>query len=385
VSSEADLLAAICAAPDDDGPRLVYADWLIEHDQAARGELIAVQCELARLAEDDPRATRLRERERAIMSDPDSAAFVDPFRAVVHDPRASVTFTRGMVEHLTVRSIGHLARAADRIFAIAPIRSITVGPTGSGSELVALCAMPQLARVERLQLARLFIDDHGAELLAGAGPRVARLQQLVLADNRIGPPGAAALAQSPWLAPLRGLDLSSNPIGVRGAQAISASASLAKLAALDLFACALGAEGTAALVAGTKLVSLRSLRLAGNDLGDEGAAAISIWPRLAELVRLDLSANGIGDPGANALAASRFAARLEMLDLRGNVITGEGAGELARSPHFTALRQLGLLAKNRIVSRMSVSKGMIRKKRMIPVKVREMHSMFHFRDGVEIV
>ena len=53
--SDAAFLDAILAHPDDDGPRLVYADWLDEQGQAARAEFIRVQCELARLGEADPR------------------------------------------------------------------------------------------------------------------------------------------------------------------------------------------------------------------------------------------------------------------------------------------------------------------------------------------
>ena len=42
------LLATVCAQPEDDAPRLVYADWLDEHSQPERAEFIRVQCELAR-------------------------------------------------------------------------------------------------------------------------------------------------------------------------------------------------------------------------------------------------------------------------------------------------------------------------------------------------
>jgi uncharacterized protein (TIGR02996 family) len=41
-ASEAELLAAVYAAPDDDGPRLVYADWLAERGDP-RGEFIQLQ------------------------------------------------------------------------------------------------------------------------------------------------------------------------------------------------------------------------------------------------------------------------------------------------------------------------------------------------------
>ena len=42
------LLADILASPDDDTPRLVYADWLMDNGDPLRGEFIALQCQLAR-------------------------------------------------------------------------------------------------------------------------------------------------------------------------------------------------------------------------------------------------------------------------------------------------------------------------------------------------
>src|SRR5262245_46053167 len=57
----------IVANPDDDAPRLVYADWLDEHGDPHRAEFIRAQCERARLDADDPRADRLLRRERALL------------------------------------------------------------------------------------------------------------------------------------------------------------------------------------------------------------------------------------------------------------------------------------------------------------------------------
>ena len=56
MSTEAAILRAVCDQPDDDTPRLVYADWLEDYaaytpDPAAAGtraEFIRVQVELAR-------------------------------------------------------------------------------------------------------------------------------------------------------------------------------------------------------------------------------------------------------------------------------------------------------------------------------------------------
>jgi uncharacterized protein (TIGR02996 family) len=39
-------LRAVCEHPDDDRPRLIFADWLDEHGDP-RGEFIRLQCALA--------------------------------------------------------------------------------------------------------------------------------------------------------------------------------------------------------------------------------------------------------------------------------------------------------------------------------------------------
>lgn len=48
------LLRAVFTTPEDDTARLVLADFLEENDQPARAALIRVQCELERVATDDP-------------------------------------------------------------------------------------------------------------------------------------------------------------------------------------------------------------------------------------------------------------------------------------------------------------------------------------------
>jgi uncharacterized protein (TIGR02996 family) len=42
-------LAAICAQPDEDMPRLAFADWLDEHGEHDRAEFVRVQVALAAL------------------------------------------------------------------------------------------------------------------------------------------------------------------------------------------------------------------------------------------------------------------------------------------------------------------------------------------------
>lgn len=49
MDTQAGLLAAICSHPDDDTPRLIFADYLDENGQPERAEFIRVQCEIAKL------------------------------------------------------------------------------------------------------------------------------------------------------------------------------------------------------------------------------------------------------------------------------------------------------------------------------------------------
>src|SRR5262245_9632541 len=59
-------LRAIKEQPDDDGPRLIFADWLEERGDP-RGEFIRLQCALARTDEDDPRRADLIRREQELL------------------------------------------------------------------------------------------------------------------------------------------------------------------------------------------------------------------------------------------------------------------------------------------------------------------------------
>src|SRR5262245_13423738 len=62
------MLRAIVDSPDDDRPRLLYADWLEEQGDPERADFIRVQCSLASLAESDPRRPELRQREAALLN-----------------------------------------------------------------------------------------------------------------------------------------------------------------------------------------------------------------------------------------------------------------------------------------------------------------------------
>lgn len=101
-------VADIAAKPDDDLPRLVYADWLEEHGQADRAALIRVQCEVARTSDhirwgdgeddvaDNPRYFMLREQEKTLLRSTDPEMY--NLYHVACWPPSRFQFRRGFLE-----------------------------------------------------------------------------------------------------------------------------------------------------------------------------------------------------------------------------------------------------------------------------------------------
>jgi uncharacterized protein (TIGR02996 family) len=103
MSTEAAFIEAIGADPDDDAPRLVYADWLDDHGQADRAEFIRAQVALAsRENQADDESRRLKVRVAALLEAHFATwtAELGPFDR----KRVEVGFDRGFPELLTVRS-----------------------------------------------------------------------------------------------------------------------------------------------------------------------------------------------------------------------------------------------------------------------------------------
>ena len=82
--------------PRDDAPRLIYADWLDDHDDPARAAFIRVQCELARMPGEGRRA-ELEAQERELLK-ANRAAWLGPLDRELH--YGHCTFRRGFPEDL---------------------------------------------------------------------------------------------------------------------------------------------------------------------------------------------------------------------------------------------------------------------------------------------
>jgi uncharacterized protein (TIGR02996 family) len=355
---EAAFLDRVCADPDDDAPRLIFADWLDERGDP-RGEFIRVQLALAQLSVGDPRRTALGDREAGLLAR-FHKAWSDPLRGIA----GWAEFRRGFVETVNVEARTFLLKAAD-LFCLAPVRHVRF--LDVGSSLDRLADSPQLARLTALTIYAQHIDDRLTRALADS-PHLAKLRALNVGRNRIGDRGVERLAWSPKFRRLTALDVSDNTVGDAGARAVAESSNLANLETLELrrnelTRAGLGYLCSSAVLAGLRhlglaqnhvraprdwtppgggVVLLSSLDLTENGLTEDAVPMLTGLPGLDELARLDLGHNEVGSGGATTLAGWPGAGRLRTLRLADNRIGDDGARSLARSAYLHQLADLDL-------------------------------------------
>lgn len=119
---ERSLLAAVAADPDDDEPRIVYADWLQQAGDP-RGELIAVQCAL-----DRGRTAELVAIERALL-ERHEAEWLAGAGLTAGEGRLQ----RGFIERVDT-SAARVAATIDRIVELPCLRSLRTAVDGGGNE-----------------------------------------------------------------------------------------------------------------------------------------------------------------------------------------------------------------------------------------------------------
>ena len=121
------LQSAVLENPDDDLPRLVFADWLDENGDPERARFIRAQIALATVAEWDPQAVALQ-RTRAEWDSSEAKARELPglsFDRGVHWPERA-PFRRGFASSIQAPMLRALQFEMPRLLAAAPIERLGV-------------------------------------------------------------------------------------------------------------------------------------------------------------------------------------------------------------------------------------------------------------------
>jgi uncharacterized protein (TIGR02996 family) len=343
-------LQAIIANPDDDAPRLIYADWLDEHGQSERAEFIRAQIELARPPAPRTR-TRRRELERRVKALWKRHG-ADWARERGGGSDRLPDWERGFCAQYGTADFTTLAAELPRRLAEAPIRHVALWRT-TREDVSQLVSLPLLSGLHSLTLFAaglnwndaLLLHDDDVRLLTEC-PYLARLEALDLTQHRIGPEGLHHIAHATALPALRDLALYGNRCGDDALLVIARSPLAARLRKLHTSAsrdAPLTAAGARVLATTPAFRHLRVLNLDNTDIGDAGAKRLADAAHLAGLTELWLHSCEIHDAGVRAIAASPHLADLEVLDLSSNWTVGHAAAvALVESPYLRRIRSLDL-------------------------------------------
>ena len=311
--------------PEQEGLRLILADWLEEHgdpaDQA-RAEMIRCQIDHARLPPEA--AGKAAAGRRGLwLQQKFGPAWLGPVQQWLQDwscPRGLLAVSVP-VASLKGQAMSLLAGTETWAW----VEEVYLhGGVDADVARLRRCAL--LEQVGGLGFRRFELGPAGARSLA-AWPLLERLHRLDLRQTPLGDPGLAALAASRLLGNLRFLDLSGCRLEADGLASL-AGASLPRLQLLMLGGNSLGDAGLVALARARPLPRLRHLHLRGNQIGDAGGVRLAGWPGLAEVRELGLEDNHLGSATAIALARSPYLECIESLLLWGNPIGREGAQRL---------------------------------------------------------
>jgi uncharacterized protein (TIGR02996 family) len=346
------LLAAVLAEPDDDAPRLVYADWLDENGRPERATFIRLQIELARLAWYDPRRDVLTRKATRLLDlyQDDWVAELPEIDGITWGP-----FSRGFVSGVTARNYEKFAHAADEILAVAPVDGLEL--RGSIPQVGRTCAHPRLRSLKiRFTTAAGRFDSFYSRREFFNSPILSTLRTLDLTSVELLNEGMAVLCRSPVLGELRDLILDLNFVGAQGVEALAESPIADRLTRLSIRGLSSGGFGAdvpfadpAVRTAGVRTLAnshrfqnLEALDLSGNEIDGNALAALVESPHLVNLRELNLSHNDLTDDSLDVLTEEGWEMRLAHLDLSGNAIGDRGAAHLADADVLAELTSLRL-------------------------------------------
>jgi len=230
---QAALLAAIAAEPDEDAPRLVYADWLQEHDDEEQATFIrdAVRLEWLSDYEDEKRQRVAAQLDAAV-----NRSGVE-WLSELGVTGTALTYDRGMVESMVYDGIDQFMEDAPTLFARVPVRAVTICDLVLGDRdwLAVLAETPELLRLRELRLVNRWmpVPADGFERLV-TSPHLANLETLAIQDAALNDEDMLCFHLCEHLANLEMLGLSGNRLTADGALTVLRSPRLPNLRQLGL-------------------------------------------------------------------------------------------------------------------------------------------------------
>lgn len=356
------LLAGIRANPDDDLPRLVFADWLEEQGNNAdgeRAEFIRAQIAMAGLYPYTLGWMKLHNSTNKLLKKHDASWGTTGASKVVHR-----VFERGFLHGVTIYAKSFVKNGAE-LFDSQPIRAIRFVKLNSARGSVPMSELvwcPHLSQATKLDftdselspsdLAALGTSPHAMQVrsvtMGGSNPLAAdaslasvlnlpALSELSLYHNRsFGHEALAILGGDFGSRQLRKLDLTGTSAAVGGLSCILKSPHLGGIEELRM---------DNGLVDETVQVNSEDLQTSRKAELEELSQLIATKP-MPNLKVLSLSLRGLNWTDAKLLAKAAHWPKLEYLNLSANTLGIRGVEELATAPFAAMLKVLDLRYNN---------------------------------------
>jgi uncharacterized protein (TIGR02996 family) len=346
------LLAAICAHPYDDTPRLAYADWLDEQGGKAsrdRAEFIRLQIELHG-KDDNPANTDKQIRVNALQS-----RYYKKWSAPLIGRGGPLfgkhTFTnhsRGFI-HRAGGTAKKWVANGDAVMRLAPITNASVDDL-TDEYLKQLVASEWAKRLDTMELTSPFdtneyeySDEPNAEwpdfarFAAGQFPN---LKYLWFSAGALDERGAAKVALANPMPNLETLQFCETQLTAGTLGKLFGGKAFKSVRELYFSDCGLMTEELEVLARCKALKGVKELDMPSLALDDAGLTALTsatFWPTLR---RLDISDGNLGPAGMRALG--RTPSTLEELELTTCRITAAGMTEFTSGGGVRGLKELTL-------------------------------------------
>lgn len=340
------LLKAVLVDPDDDLPRLVYADWLEENGDPARAEFIRTQIELANLPDHDPRYRQLEDREHELLSEHEPGWLGDEAGRM-----QEWEWRRGFVDEIanTAQRFQTLSKSFVDAHPFSRVRCSYSSPPAYNENTLTFWVINEWTRrVSALGLSRL--DIHPIELRSFL--QRADLDRLVEVDftNNVGVDAVGEIFNaSPRTQHLRCLRLGNDSHGVRvepdSGDALPVTDFLttfgeSPLGEFTAFNTGVTSDGLRTLLAAPFAGTLKHLDISDNPIAPDGYRAFQQYHPAMRLDKLDVSGTPLAGISLEPLLSARSLEHLTKLEMNGCGSARRNMEVLSRSAFWNQATEL---------------------------------------------
>ena len=374
------LYRAILARPEDDTPRLVYADWLEEHGRGEEAEFIRLDCWLEASSPGEPGHTEAHARREELRlwlqthcpgpqirlaGGLEVTRLADWWRWTYRGFPAFLNWKPSENNRPGIKGVRKLATDLEKAFEKVPSRWLCINGIAL-DELAELLRHPAMAALDRLTIrledqfgdeaARIIADSRQLQNLRGLSVAIpvgeagaaclgrsenlGRLEWLSIDSDNLSAPAVHSWGHAEWLPNLRTLMLT-QALNADAFEELCRLSPCPNLHTLDLSANSFPVSSWQHFARSKTFPQLAGLNLHGTDMSSGQMAGLASTNEL-RLTTLNLNSCAIGSDGVQALVEAPWTGTLRSLDLSNNLLNPTAIATLTRCERLAELQSLSL-------------------------------------------